>query len=158
VITHSQLLTLYATTLADDLTIREWCREYYGRPLQVQVGEDGSDPAGPEGRPLVVLTPGFDSSDMGEESGVHSVAVSVEWEVYEDRRDEVENLKTYHGIKRSDELGQLIRTAIAACTNSVSISRCQYALDPISMHPVYGGAMGIVVEYPNLIGAEMTLT
>lgn len=157
-ISIQNVIDLYATAIADDSAIRTWCRTYYGRDVFVQKGIDGSNPPGQDSFPLVVLGPGSEPSEMGEESAVWSASVAIDWALFDETECQDEGTKEYSGLRRSDELGQLIRTVVKAAASSVSMSRCQYALDPISMHPVYGGTMAVTIEYPNLIGAEMTLT
>lgn len=151
------LTDAYRAALVASPVIRAWCRLHYGRHLSVQVGMDGSNPPGQEDFPLAVLSPGSDPSEQGEESAVQSVSLDIDWAVLEERETVTETTREYNGVRRSDELGQLIREVLKSATTQVSLSRCQYALDPVSMHPVYGGSMAVTVEYPNLIGAEIVL-
>ena len=154
-ITHRQVLAAYASAIAESSAIAGWCQNRYGQPLHVQVGEDGSNP--PEGPwPMVVLTPGTSPSTEGEDNVQFSLQVEIDWIIEDAEISETANIKAYEGVYRCDDLGRLIFDELRAMTSSVDLSQVSYSVVATAAYPLFAGGMTVVLEYPNLIGGEVT--
>lgn len=132
----------FAETIRDNAAIREFCVSRYGKRPTIQVGLDLKRP--PKDVPIVVF---YEASVERDLDAKPQAGFAVAWCIANEAVDETDGIRRYVGFDESDELGELIRTALAPVTAQYRVRIESYGVNATEWFPQFPGSLFMAIEW-----------
>lgn len=139
--------------LSEDESITNFCLEKYGKAPLILTGISGKTPPTEENCPYIIILPG---GKVEGELSEYQYAIAVGWAIKNENQTVDGQKIDQDGIYESDDLGQLIYSALFAISPDNPITNCDYELNPIDNWPQFTGQMTLTIEITPAIGGSIS--
>jgi len=134
--------------------IEDFCQMKYGKSLKIYAGMDTKKKPTEKDCPYAVIMPG--TKLEGTDNPEYKYMSTIAWCILNKTPAEVIGYDvTQPGTSETDNLGQLILSAVADLNPSCPVSDIDYYIETLDYIPQYPGRMNLTITVPVVMGAKL---